>query len=315
MRRRGSAFGAVLGSLRSRLSASPRLFSASLRRAALERGLRAVALLSLLALLLLSLRDLRAPSALAADDVDGTRGLRAALARWSTREAPASVRVALDAVPAPVMRDWIAALAGAGTRVAWSGRALPATALAVEPVADPARPSRVLVAAPDGRGVALEDALGPLDSLSARGGGAALTALDVRGRVRARVAGAEATAAVRDSLVLRRVLVLGRAGWEAKFAAAALAERGWAVDARLAVSPAGDAVQGSPGAIDTARYAAVVALDTTAARLAPRVAVYVRAGGGLVIAGEAAATPGLAALLAAAPGGAPSPPGRFAADS
>jgi hypothetical protein len=46
----------------------------------------------------------------------------------------------------------------------------------------------------------------------------------------------------------------------------------------------------------------VVALDSTAAPLAPALARYVRAGGGLVLAGDAARAPGLAALAPAAPG-------------
>src|ERR1019366_3377028 len=91
---------------------------------------------------------------------------------------------------------------------------------------------------------------------------------------------------------LHPVLVVGRAGWEAKFAVAALEERGWTVEARLFVAPGADVTQGSRGAIDTSRYAAIVALDTTLGAVAASVAWVGRGGGGGVrAAGRGAGVP------------------------
>jgi hypothetical protein len=94
------------------------------------------------------------------------------------------------------------------------------------------------------------------------------------------------------------VLVLGRAGWESKFVAAALEESGWTVRARLPAAPG--VVVADPGLlpVDSSRYAAVIALDSSAADLAPALARFVAQGGGLVLAGEA---PSVAALRALAP--------------
>jgi hypothetical protein len=98
-----------------------------------------------------------------------------------------------------------------------------------------------------------------------------------------------------------------------KFAAAALEERGWTVRARFTVAPGVVVGAGPPGPAgaaaavprpDTAALAAVVALDSSAAPLAPALARYVRAGGGLVLGGEAARVPALAALAPAATGAA-----------
>jgi hypothetical protein len=48
--------------------------------------------------------------------------------------------------------------------------------------------------------------------------------------------------------------VLGSAGWESKFVVAALSERGWMVDARLAVAPRLTVLAGTPTTIDTSVY-------------------------------------------------------------
>jgi hypothetical protein len=134
----------------------------------------------------------------------------------------------------------------------------------------------------------LRDVLGPLDSARATrrtGGvgfrvGGPLVAPEVvvgtgREATRARGTGG-------DSLLLRPVLIIGRAGWEGKFVVRALTSIGWRVDARLAVAPRADVVIGSPAAIDTAHYAAVVLLDS-AAGLRDAVRSYVQSGGGLIV--------------------------------
>jgi hypothetical protein len=95
------------------------------------------------------------------------------------------------------------------------------------------------------------------------------------------------------------VLVLGTAGWEARYVIAALEESGWSVDARLTIGPALVVRRGSPVPIDTARYAAVIALDSAASGDTRRLAAYARSGGGIILSGVAAA---LGALRDVAPG-------------
>jgi hypothetical protein len=223
-------------------------------------------------------------------------------------------------VPTPEVRDWIAALRQAETRTTWFAPALVPSALSVVPVADPRHPVRAWVAAPRGSAVVLRDALGVIDSASVRGaGGVVFTTSRVDGVVRAtlgdRAAGSAATALLHDSLTIRPVLLLGLAGWESKFVLASLQEYGWKVDARFALSPKGDVVQGARTlAIDTAHYSAVLALDSSAAGYARRIGDYVRQGGGFVAAGAAAALPAFAPLL---PGtaGAPLHDAPFETDS
>jgi hypothetical protein len=130
-----------------------------------------------------------------------------------------------------------------------------------------------------------------LDTVSARADGAAgarITVPGVLGAASAAAGHTTARAVSTDSLVLGRVLVLGQVGWESRFIVDALEERGWRVDARLTLAPKTDVVQGVLGAIDTARYAAVVVTDSSAVGDGARLGAYVRSGGGLVLAGAAA---------------------------
>lgn len=226
------------------------------------------------------------------------------LARWSTSASPSAVHVGLDHPPAGRERDWLAALAGAGTAVAWSGPTLSPTAVSVEPRVDPARGADASVAAPNAAMVALSDTLGALDSARASGTLARIYVPKVRGVIDARAGSIVARAAVSDSVGLHKLLLIGQAGWEAKFTLAALEERGWVVDAHIAVSPKSDVHQGKILAIDTAHYSAVIALDSTAGRYSDRIAAFVQQGGGLIMWSPAARARGLAALAPGAATGA-----------
>ena len=282
------------------------------RRRAFERALRGLALLALGVLVWYTLHAGRARPAAR---VEG-RDLLEALVRWSTGESPGQVHVDFDSAPSPEVRDWLAALGATRTPATWSGAAPPPIAVAVEPVADPRHSARVWVAAPAGARILVRDELGLLDSATVTRGGARLVVPDLEGAVHAGLRHAEAAAAARDSVVLRPVLVLGMAGWEAKFALAALEEHGWQVETRLAVAPSGDVRQGTARvAIDTGRYAAVIALDSVAARYAGQLTSYVRQGGGLLAVGEAASLAALAPLLPAAVTAPPSLPRTFTADT
>jgi hypothetical protein len=226
------------------------------------------------------------------------------LAQWSTSTSPSAVQVRLDHPPAGRERDWLAALPGAGTTVAWSGPSLSPTAVSIEPRVDPARGADASIAAPNAAIVALSDTLGPLDSARSAGTGARVYVPKVRSIVDARTGSIVARAAARDSIELHKLLLIGQAGWEAKFTLAALEERGWAVDAHIVVSPKSDVLQGKILAIDTVQYSAVIALDSTAGRYSDRIAAFVQQGGGLIMWSPAARARGLAALAPGAETGA-----------
>ena len=279
-------------------------------RVALEWALRVVALAALALLLWRRWQPER--TGLATVDVASGADVPAALARW-TRAAPVALgaHTALDSLPDAAARDWMVALRRAGVRLGWSAERAPAVAVAATAAADPQGGVRLAVAAPPGARVAIGDEYGVLDTLRAAGAGASVTLADAGATLRALGDGARAATRTPAPPRLGRVLVLGRAGWEAKFVVAALEERGWRVSARMPVAPTVVVAQG-PTALDTAQVSAVVALDSTAALDAvvrpAAIARFVRDGGGLVLAGDAATMPAFRALAAGAAGARVAPP-------
>jgi len=215
--------------------------------------------------------------------------------------APDRISIRIDSTPGPRERAWLAALRGAGSAVTWSGNVVP-IAVAVHSVAAPRRGFSVRVASTDGARVSIGDDVGPIDTAEARSGGARFSVPAATGLITARAGRATATAFPQDSLILRRVLVIGAAGWESKFVVSALEEDGWVVDARIHVAHGASVTQGSAGPIDTARYSAVIALDATAATLSAGMARYAATGGGVILAGAAASTAAFAPLRAGVPG-------------
>lgn len=263
-------------------------------RRGMEWALRAALLIALVLSIREALTTMRELPSLGARGGDGS--VRAALRDWSTVSSPREAHLQFDSTPSPTTRDWAAALPGAGTSLYWNSTLVP-VGLSVEPIADPKGASRLSIASPTTR-IALADSLGLMDSVSVRRVGASVGPLFVRGAIRASAGATRAIASRTDSLVVRPVLVLGRAGWEPKFVAAALEEYGWKVDARFAVSPGNDVVQGSPSiAVDTSRYSAVIVTDTSASRYAAAIEQYVRKGGGLIVTGEGASIGSLQRLL------------------
>jgi hypothetical protein len=207
------------------------------------------------------------------------------------------MRVVLDAAPDPGTRDWLRALAKAGGRVRWSAsRVIGATALAAEPAPEPNGSTRLRLASA-GEPVSIRDGAGIIDTLP-RGGAAALEVAGVAGDVRATAATATAVTRLRDSVILRPILVVGAAGWESKFTVAALEESGWRVASRARVAPGIEVTQGSLGTVDTARYSAVILLDSASSALGADVAHYVGSGGGAVLAGTAARITSLSGIAA-----------------
>ena len=225
-----------------------------------------------------------------------------ALRSWSTAGiAPDRASIQLDSTPAPVSRDWMKALAHSGTQVSWKG-SLPATAVSVQPIASPRGGLRVLSAAPNANRITVSDDLGLIEGASAHAGGASFEVPSSSGDIVATAGGSKATSDQTDSIRIGRVLVIGGAGWEAKFVVAALEEEGWKVDADMRVAPSVDVTQGSTASIDTARYSAVIALDGTAASRASDISRYVSSGGGLILAGTATSLEAFAGLKAGGTG-------------
>ena len=223
--------------------------------------------------------------------------LRASLARWTTN-APENAHVALDVAPDGEARDWLRALRRAGTTVTWRGQDIPSLAIEVAPVAGPRGGWKLWMAAPAGARIAVGDAVAPIDSVDAPAGGASLFAPVATGALTATVSGHRASGIAADTLMPRRLLVLARATWEAKFVIAALEEAGWMVDARLSVAPGVDVTQGAARLPDTARHSAVLVLDPPSPGTASAVARYVRAGGGAVLEGVTARAGALADIAA-----------------
>ncbi len=225
-----------------------------------------------------------------------------ALRGWSlSGTAPERIAARLDSTPSPLERDWLAALNSAGSVVTWSGN-LPAAGIAVRPVASPRGGFIVHAAAPERARVRITDDIGALDTANARGGGARFVIPSSAGIIEARVGGTIARARDADSVVIKRVLVFGNAGWESKFVVAAFEEDGWKVDAHMRVAPGVNVTQGSISPIDTSRYSAVIALDASAAPYATDIVRFVSSGGGVVLSGTAASIDGFSGIRAGGAG-------------
>ena len=280
-------------------------------RVRLEQVLRGIVIAALVVMLWQSLRD---------TTDSGVRSVKArgigssALGTWSSAtKAPAGIQLQLDSVPPPVERGWLGALAGAGSSVSWRG-SLPAVMIDAQPVASPAGGTRVMVAAPSGSSAVISDDVGVMDTVVAKQAGVSLVHNSVAGQFTARVKGSMASTVQPDSVALHKILVIGNAGWESKFAVAALEEEGWKVDAFILVAPSVDVTQGAGATIDTSHYSAVVALDGAASPYANRIVEFVRTGGGVVLGPAAASIDAFASLRVGAVGrrsseGAASQPG------
>ena len=255
-----------------------------------ELVLRSIALTALVLLLWRALRP--RPDA----KTELARGnIAASLTRWTT-SPPGAMHVVFDSAPSEASRAWVRALARAGTPARWSStRPIAPGAVTAEPVPEPYGATRVRLASGVGEPVAIGDAAGLIDSLP-QGGSTELELTAIAGGVRAASSTFAATTTNRDSIALKPVLVLGSAGWESKFTIAALEERGWRVSSRVRVAPKIEITQGSLGAIDTARYSAVIVLDSSAAASASEITRYARSGGGVVLVGTTARSDAFAAI-------------------
>ena len=267
-------------------------------RIRVEQALRAIVVVALALMFLRSLIRSNASDA-SSTRVLNTRALGGGdLARWSVlAAAPKSIHLQIDNVPTPVERAWLGALAGSGSEVTWTGDLMPLMVDA-QPIVAPTGGTKVLVAGRRGSPIAVGDEVGLVDTLRPQSVGAAVTLGSASDRITASTDGSLATVTQRDSVILRRVLVIGSAGWESKFVVAALEEKGWKVDALIRVAPNVDVTQGQGASIDTARYSAVIALDAAASPYANGIAEFVRNGGGVVLEPSAATLDAFSALRA-----------------
>ncbi|HLV24993.1 MAG TPA: hypothetical protein VKZ41_01675 [Gemmatimonadales bacterium] len=267
-------------------------------RGAIELALRSLAVLAVLALLVLEFMDSDSAQRSIAT-AEGAESALPAIAAAVRDPRVHDVHLELATAPDASTRDLIRAVRRSGVGVTWNAPLPPAGLLSVEPLASPGQSQRLTVASEVP--LILADDAGILDSVPA--GASVILGAHVSGSLRAWAASdsarALATAMVRDSLHVRRVLVLGMAGWESRFVTVALEEAGWNVDARLGVSPTATVAQGVIRP-DTARHSAVVVLDSSAAPYSNAIADYARSGGGVILLPDALS---LRALRSVAPGG------------
>lgn len=211
-------------------------------------------------------------------------------------DAAGAAHMRFDSAPSPSTRDSLAALARAARTVSWEG-ALAPLGVMVEPVREPG--DRWRISALGSADLLVRDSLGPVDSLAA--GARVLSSEATRGPVRVIDGNTEARALPADVAQLRRVLVLGRAGWETRFTITALEEAGWLVDANLDLGR-NRAVRQGPSGAQLARHSVVIVFDSAQVRREAAALVrFVRGGGGLILADEAlrAEVPALRALSGA----------------
>ncbi|HEX6598941.1 MAG TPA: hypothetical protein VF034_06430 [Gemmatimonadaceae bacterium] len=214
-----------------------------------------------------------------------TSTLGEALHRATVTPRVGALDVDVDGAVPPLERQWLAALRRAGVRITWRGD-VPAMALSVERAREPVARTRLRIVNESTAMVVLRDSVGVVDSVRAAKG-ATVEALDIVGRVTAQQARFAASSPVPARTDRRAVLVLGKAGWESRFVLAALGEAGWKVRGRLPVAPGVSVMDASVLPVDTARYDVVIALDSTAADLAPALVRFVAQGGGAILTGSA----------------------------
>jgi hypothetical protein len=262
-------------------------------RVAIERALRVLTLF----LLAFAAWSATRPPVEQEWETSGRTELAEALQRW-TAAAPQRAHLTFETAPSGEERDWLRALRYSGTPVTWDGDDIPPLGLEVAPVANPRGGSILWIAAPAGTRLPVADAVAPIDTVVATNGGARVFAPITTGALTAMVGAHRVDATARDTVLPRRVLVVGRATWESKFVISALEETGWPIDARLSVAPGIEVTQGTSRLPDTARHAAAIILDPPSASTAAAVARYVRGGGGAILAGGSASGASLAEIAA-----------------
>lgn len=195
--------------------------------------------------------------------------------------------MSLDSALTPVERDWFAAIAHSGSVVTWDAPKIVPIAAALTRMVDPSGVSELEVSAPAKSMIEIRGPAGGLDSITAGNNGARLVIPGSASAMDLQIGTTKVAVAKPDSVVFRKLLVEGAASWETKFTIKALTERGWSVDALTHVAPGVDVREGDPVIPDTSRYAATIAVDSTAALIRRGADAFVRNGGGLVTLSDA----------------------------
>lgn len=227
--------------------------------------------------------------------------LLASLPSWTRTTSSAVLHANLETAPSPLGVAWLAALRHAGHVVTWNG-APRASVVVGEPVIAPGGGVRVNVAAPANSRATLADAAGTIDSAHVAQLGVSFTVPLSLDTLLLHVDRQLLTIARPNDVAPRAVLVVGDAGWEAKFVAGALEEHGWKVVTRFAIAPGVDVHASAQPSLDTANFAAVVAIDSSVTTLGAAVQRFVEQGGGLVLAGSSAGARTVSSLAPGAVG-------------
>jgi hypothetical protein len=241
----------------------------------------ALRVISLAVLVVILMRTWGPSSRSARTENAGQGSIAESLPRWSIA-GPARIHLALDSVLPHRQRDWLAAIERAGTNVTWNSTRITPLALTLTRMPDPSGTYELAASAPLDSVIVVRDAVGVMDSVKAGVDGIRTEIPGITNRAGVSVGGSNAWANAPDTMVLKRLLVEGAASWETKFTIAALTERGWKVDAVTHVAPGVDVRERSPALPDTSRYAAIIAVDSSAALVSRGANSFVRSGGGLI---------------------------------
>ena len=235
----------------------------------------------------------------------GARGVMDVSVASLLRAGSDSIGVTLRAPPDARTRAVLRAIRGSGRIVALTASsALTPVAVTVEEEWRASGGTRVQVVASGPAPVAVSDAAGLVDTMRVDTAGMRVRSGPVQGALRVDLPATHAAAAVLGAGVpdAARVLVAGAVSWESRFLVAALEEAGWPVDASIVLSPKVTIAQGAVRTPSRSRHAIVVVLPGAPSSVAAALPQFVRAGGGVIIVGEAARLASLASIRAGAPG-------------
>lgn len=238
-----------------------------------------------------------APGALS-DSSGGTavRELTAMLARSAGDTARPKLHITLSRIPDAKVRNVLTTARAVGMDVGWSdSTAAVGLAVAASAEIDPQGGNVVRAGGNGSQPLLVRDGVGLLDSVGNASAGVVVRGVRLSGEAIAQQGTSRATTPVPRAATVRRLLLAARPGWEAKFVTAALEERGWQVDGRLVIARRASVTVGAPAALDTARYAAAIVLDSGVIG-ADALTRFVRQGGGVILAGEALSAPATASL-------------------
>ncbi len=241
------------------------------------------------------------------DRVGGTVGADGALdtpLAELIRTRAETLIVSLAGAPDARARATLRAVRGTGRVIRLTTpRALTATAVAVEDEWRAIGGARMQAVGSNATAAVFSDGAGLLDTVRLAASGVRMSAGPLQGPLR--VASATSRASVsswRATLPLTaRALVVGEASWESRFLVAALEEAGWPVDVSVSLSPKVTIAQGSARIPTIARHAVTIVLPGAPTATLAALPAFVRAGGGVILVGDAARAPGLAAVRAGAP--------------